>query len=238
MAYSYQTFTFGQVLTAAQMQQVEINIRDHVHGTSSVVRIPADGVNSGLGWRQELASTVVTSASPVSAVAFTSSFSSAVYQYRVHLLNVVVNSTGAAPALQLQFTTDGGTTWAGSNYNSCLMLAEPTSGDTSGNVTYLGHSGAGANGIRIAQSIYSNAPGDGVNAVIDIPNPVSSAFHTAYGWSVCRAIPGGNSVRHNKISGLYLASQAQINGVRITPAANATQILSGTIKFEAFRVSA
>lgn len=36
MAYSFQTFTVGQVLTAAQVSQIEINIRDHVHGAASV----------------------------------------------------------------------------------------------------------------------------------------------------------------------------------------------------------
>ncbi len=36
MAYSFQTFTVAQVLTASQMNQVEVNIRDHVHGTASV----------------------------------------------------------------------------------------------------------------------------------------------------------------------------------------------------------
>lgn len=41
MAYVYQTFSVGQVLTAAQMQQVEDNIRDHVHGE--------DGVSSPTG---------------------------------------------------------------------------------------------------------------------------------------------------------------------------------------------
>ena len=36
-AYSFQTFTVGQVLQASHMNQVEVNVRDHVHGTSSVV---------------------------------------------------------------------------------------------------------------------------------------------------------------------------------------------------------
>jgi hypothetical protein len=36
MAYSFQTFTVGQVLTAAQTNQVEVNIRDHVHGVDGV----------------------------------------------------------------------------------------------------------------------------------------------------------------------------------------------------------
>ena len=36
MAYSFQTFSIGQVLTAAQMNQVEASIRDHAHGTAGV----------------------------------------------------------------------------------------------------------------------------------------------------------------------------------------------------------
>jgi len=36
MAYSYQTFTFGQVLTAAEVQQTEDNVRYHTHGRNSV----------------------------------------------------------------------------------------------------------------------------------------------------------------------------------------------------------
>lgn len=36
MAYSFQTFAVGQVLTAAQISQTEVNIRDHVHGQDGV----------------------------------------------------------------------------------------------------------------------------------------------------------------------------------------------------------
>lgn len=36
MAYSFQTFSVDQVLTAAHMNQVEVNIRDHIHGTAGV----------------------------------------------------------------------------------------------------------------------------------------------------------------------------------------------------------
>lgn len=35
-AYSFQTFSLNQVLTAAQMNQVEVNIRDHQHGVAGV----------------------------------------------------------------------------------------------------------------------------------------------------------------------------------------------------------
>lgn len=44
MAYSFQTFTLAQVLTAAQMNQVEVNIRDHVHGTSGVATLPGSAL--------------------------------------------------------------------------------------------------------------------------------------------------------------------------------------------------
>lgn len=36
MAYSFQSFSVGQVLTAAQMNQTEVNVRDHSHGESGV----------------------------------------------------------------------------------------------------------------------------------------------------------------------------------------------------------
>src|SRR2546428_5766972 len=36
MAYSCQTYTVGQVLTAASMNQEEVNIRDHIHGKDGV----------------------------------------------------------------------------------------------------------------------------------------------------------------------------------------------------------
>ena len=38
MAYSKQTFTFEQVLTSSEMNQVEDNISDHIHGRDSVLR--------------------------------------------------------------------------------------------------------------------------------------------------------------------------------------------------------
>lgn len=37
MAYSFQTFAVLEVLTATKMNQVEVNIRDHQHGSSNVI---------------------------------------------------------------------------------------------------------------------------------------------------------------------------------------------------------
>lgn len=36
MAYSFQSFSVGQILTAGQMNQVEVNVRDHQHGNAGV----------------------------------------------------------------------------------------------------------------------------------------------------------------------------------------------------------
>lgn len=41
MSYSSQSFSVGQVLTAAQMTQVEDNIKDHVHGVTAGISAPA-----------------------------------------------------------------------------------------------------------------------------------------------------------------------------------------------------
>jgi len=39
MGYSFQTFAFEEVATSSKLSQVEVNIRDHVHGTDGVVSI-------------------------------------------------------------------------------------------------------------------------------------------------------------------------------------------------------
>lgn len=47
MAYSFQTFVQSQILTAAQMNQVEENARAHVHGVSSVSLIVSGSLANG-----------------------------------------------------------------------------------------------------------------------------------------------------------------------------------------------
>ena len=44
MSYVFQTFSVAQVLTAAQMNQVEVSIRDHIHGARAVVKVPHAGL--------------------------------------------------------------------------------------------------------------------------------------------------------------------------------------------------
>lgn len=40
MTYVFQTYSIGEVLTASKLNQGEVNVRDHVHGSSGVVAIP------------------------------------------------------------------------------------------------------------------------------------------------------------------------------------------------------
>jgi hypothetical protein len=40
MAYIFQSFAFLEVLTSTKQNQVEVNIRDHVHGAAGVVAVP------------------------------------------------------------------------------------------------------------------------------------------------------------------------------------------------------
>lgn len=47
MAYSFQTFSLNQILTSAQVNQLEANIRDHVHGSAGVAQIDAVGIAGG-----------------------------------------------------------------------------------------------------------------------------------------------------------------------------------------------
>lgn len=61
--YVFQTFTINQVHTAAQMNQTEVNARDHQHGASGVLTVPAGGLADGaVNVAAKLASNVVTTA--------------------------------------------------------------------------------------------------------------------------------------------------------------------------------
>lgn len=61
MAYSFQTFSVNEVLTATKMNQVEVNIRDHVHGSAGVVSIAAGGLaNGAVDTTSRLADSIVT----------------------------------------------------------------------------------------------------------------------------------------------------------------------------------
>ena len=64
MAYSFQTFSVGQVLTASQMNAVEVNIRDHVHGSDGVVAAPVTGATQA---EMEAGTSNTVAATPLNA---------------------------------------------------------------------------------------------------------------------------------------------------------------------------
>lgn len=45
MAYSFQTFSIGEVFTAAKANQIEVNVRDHVHGSGGVAAVTTAGLD-------------------------------------------------------------------------------------------------------------------------------------------------------------------------------------------------
>jgi hypothetical protein len=57
MAYTYQSFTSGQIFTGAQAQQIEDNIRDHKHGVDGVVAAGAAWVTTSTNVAFSTAST-------------------------------------------------------------------------------------------------------------------------------------------------------------------------------------
>lgn len=58
MSYEFQTFSFQEVLTSSKMNQIEINIRDHVHGSNGVS--PALETGMMIPWAGDETSTVPT----------------------------------------------------------------------------------------------------------------------------------------------------------------------------------
>jgi hypothetical protein len=115
-AYSYQTFSVGQVLTAAQVQQIEDNVRDHVHGVSSVA--PQPGANLVLIDSQ--------SASSSAQIDFTLSSS---YDDYVLVMRGVVPATNGT-TFRLQVDTAGGGVQSGASDYDWIYEARSTGGGT------------------------------------------------------------------------------------------------------------
>jgi len=57
MAYSYQTFSVGEILTATKMNQMSVNIRDHVHGAAGVALVDQGSINGAAVGQGQLKAT-------------------------------------------------------------------------------------------------------------------------------------------------------------------------------------
>jgi len=106
MAYSFQTFSVGQVLTAAQMNQVEVNIRDHIHGVSGVSSVLLDVDTSD--------TTIVNDATEQTVYSFTVAGGtlSTNRLLRLTVFGEILNNSGTARTLTLR-AKYGGTQFAG-----------------------------------------------------------------------------------------------------------------------------
>lgn len=110
-AYSFQTFSALEVLGAAKMNQIEVNIRDHVHGAAGVAA-------TGIG--------LITLASGSASGATLDIVMTAYTAYKNKLL-VIANLIPSTDAVQLflRTSTDGGSSYASSagNYRHAALRA-------------------------------------------------------------------------------------------------------------------
>ena len=137
MAYSKQTFTLGQVLTAAEMNNVEDNIADHTHGVDSVSNgsgicvialndsTDSNGTGDGTNVTVDLNNETIADLNSNFA---SDTFTAPVTGYYLFIGLVSIGTTTAATSNNLKLVT--------SNRNWNLPLADPD--DVSGTLNF-GH---------------------------------------------------------------------------------------------------
>lgn len=168
MSYSYQNFSFGQVLTSAQMQQVEDNIRDHVHGQDGVSDAILAGSISAYVGVGTVAPTgyLFCDGSAISRVTYAALFAKL---YKSATITVTIASPGVvswtAHGLQandpVKFTNTGG--------------ALPT-GITAGTTYYVITAGLATDSFRIAAS-----PGGAAINTTGSQSGTHTGIHAPYG---------------------------------------------------------
>ena len=158
-AYSFQTFSIGEVLAASKMDQIEVNIRDHQHGLSSVSVLTRES-NAGL---------VLLASGTVAAAASLSLVLTGYTAYR-GLLLVLAGFQPVTDDVQLllRVSTDGGSTYDTTGYitNGVAAAAYTT---TSGFV--VAGSASGGAGEQVGNAAVEHA-----DAVVTILNQISTAF--------------------------------------------------------------
>jgi hypothetical protein len=196
-AYSYQTFSVGQVLTAAQVQQIEDNVRDHVHGVSSVA--PQPGANLVLIDSQ--------SASSSAQIDFTLSSS---YDDYVLVMRGVVPATNGT-TFRLQVDTAGGGVQSGASDYDWIYEARSTGGGTAATEdaadTSILIGGGGTLGL-------SNSALQQLNATLRFGNISSTSQHkTFYAYGVYRHDGGGHT--QYRAGGGYIGATTALDGIRL-----------------------
>lgn len=211
-AYSFQTFSVLEVLGAAKMNQIEVNVRDHVHGVSGVAQLV--GANASLVLiERKTASTSAT-------LDFTTGIDSTYDEY-------VFVITGLAPAasdkLVVRYSTDGGANYVtnAANYGSSAVYAIASGATALGDAYPIGNVGyaVAAYGAGGTESY------GGVNGELRLFNPSSAAKYKAF-TSVCQQVTSTPQAANSFYGGSFITTTA-INAIRFYFLSNNTT--SGSI---------
>lgn len=187
-AYSYQTFSVGQVLTAAQVQQIEDNVRDHQHGI--------DGVSGGVA--------LLTSGSVANAasLALTSLITD---DHDVYLLLLTDWSPATDNvALYMTLSADNGSNYATTGYQYSRMQ-HTSAGADEGQVA-----GANAAQFELANAL-SNVADENLTASITFSRSAGTHFYAEWreahvnASTAAQHSTGGAVLRTNAINALKLA---------------------------------
>lgn len=210
-AYSFQSFSVGQVLQASHMNQVEVNIRDHVHGTASVVALTGAQGASLVFISQGVAS---NSAS----IDFTSIGSYASYMI---ILDRVIPGTDATKLL-MRVSLGGSFRDTGSDYTNVNFRMAPSGSGAEGNEV-----GGGATALNISSDGETLGTGTDeiFNAIIWTGNMAQSSAKKRFIWDVSFYSATPVSLRHSG-AGAFVQANTAVDGFRFLMSSG--NIASGT----------
>lgn len=187
MAYSKQTFSLNQKLTSAQMNQVETNIQDHVHGSGSMSDIP--GIQK-----------IATGSSTAVATLDITQTDSSKWKHYLLIVHNMAPATDAV-SLFLRTSTDGGSTFAADAAYSLVG----TDIDTTPTETNRGAAGATALTLGLGSS-HGNAANEICCGMIWILNPHDANVRTRVLWDLTWLDTGG-LLHADKSSGHHAANE-------------------------------
>ena len=173
MTYSKQTFTLNQKLTSAQVNQLETNIQDHVHGSGSMSDIP--GIQK-----------IATGSSTAVATLDITQTDSAKWKHYLLVIHNVAPATDAV-SLFLRTSTDGGSTFAA---DAVYSLAGTDVDNNVPTLTTRGGAGATALTLGLAAS-HGNAANEIGCGEIWILNPHDANTRTRILWQYSWIDTGG-----------------------------------------------
>lgn len=212
MSYSYQTFSVGQVLTAAQVQSLMDSIRDHLHGSDSVAALTG-----------AMGASVVHIQSQTASGSASLNFTTGLSGYGAYLVifDHVVPATNAAN-LQLQVSEDAGANWKNTGYHYAFWSVDMASG-----------SGTASNSSQTQANIaggVSNSAAYGVNGFLLFPGMSTAARHE---WFEGVTFLSGSNITSYFGGGAWDGSSVAINGIKFFESTG--NISSGTIRIFGIR---